>query len=296
MFTKMKKNKLAIGLLAAFVLASIMFAVCYETREAKADWSSQFSKSAIVGKVAVVATPGQTLTTYCGRTKPFMFKGYVTFDAAVAIVPDDITIPQANKAAIYDTSGDLVGNLIPRPGTKAELDLVTGENGEIGATSDTKEIRLFDGSTAGGYSVPVSKNNGVAYTDTRLIINNTNNVGQFTGNHVIANFTAAGAEVLNDTGFASGATYWKQSGAYWTFADGIATHAGTGNQTLYQQSTDMVTPRLPGQFYLVQVTVSGLTGTLSIRLGNTSTTVHAYTISANGTYAVVLRMGNSATQ
>lgn len=40
-------------------------------------------KSAIVGKVAISATE-QTLTTYCGKSSAFLFKGYVAFDSANA--------------------------------------------------------------------------------------------------------------------------------------------------------------------------------------------------------------------
>ena len=57
---------------------------------------------------------------------------------------------EANGFAGLDASGDLVGTIIPRQDTAANIDAITLAEGELATTSDTNEIRVGDGVTAGG--------------------------------------------------------------------------------------------------------------------------------------------------
>ncbi|MCK9458168.1 MAG: hypothetical protein M0R80_00630 [Proteobacteria bacterium] len=56
----------------------------------------------------------------------------------------------ANGYAGLDSNGDVVGVFIPRLGTVAEINAIVLESGEFAYCTDTKELRIGDGTTAGG--------------------------------------------------------------------------------------------------------------------------------------------------
>lgn len=59
---------------------------------------------------------------------------------------------QPNGVALYDGAGALLGKYIVRYGTKAEIDALVLDVGELALTTDTNEIRRGDGVTAGGFA------------------------------------------------------------------------------------------------------------------------------------------------
>ena len=59
---------------------------------------------------------------------------------------------QPNGLASLDASGNLVGVFIPRLGTAAEIGAIVLEQGELAVCTDTKQLKIGDGSSAGGYT------------------------------------------------------------------------------------------------------------------------------------------------
>ena len=63
---------------------------------------------------------------------------------------------QPNGYAGLGTSSEIYANLIPRYGTSAEINALTGIAGEVASTTDTFDLRLFDGATPGGRSTTLN--------------------------------------------------------------------------------------------------------------------------------------------
>lgn len=77
-----------------------------------------------------------------------------------------------------------------RRGTTAENNAFTGAEGEITVDTTTHEIRVHDGSTVGGHTIP-TKNYGYSKTETDDLLSNKANVA-------LDNITNAGKEVCAD--------------------------------------------------------------------------------------------------
>lgn len=58
----------------------------------------------------------------------------------------------ADGVLVSDGSNAVKGKFLVRYGTKAEIDMLVLDQGEVGITTDTNEIRIGDGATAGGIS------------------------------------------------------------------------------------------------------------------------------------------------
>lgn len=74
-----------------------------------------------------------------------------------------------------------------RRGTTAENDAFTGAEGEITVDLTTHELRVHDGSTVGGYTIP-TKNYGYSKTESDNLLSNK-------ANSALDNLTSAGKEV-----------------------------------------------------------------------------------------------------
>jgi hypothetical protein len=69
-------------------------------------------------------------------------------------------VNNASGFAVFDANGNLVGNWIPSNGTKATIDQIVGEEGQLGRVllaNDTGELRMIDEETAGGISLTKSR-------------------------------------------------------------------------------------------------------------------------------------------
>jgi hypothetical protein len=78
----------------------------------------------------------------------------------------DPSSPDWREVALLNADGELVGPIIVRTGTAAELDAITLSDGEIAYTTDTEQPRFGDGSTAGGRKHLIQNTNGSIQADS----------------------------------------------------------------------------------------------------------------------------------
>ena len=89
---------------------------------------------------------------------------------------------QPNGYPGLNEDGDLVGIIIPRRGTTAEIDTIVLDAGELATTSDTNTFRIGDGLTSGGINMyNIDLNSTTAFTveqsgvyDNALVVDTTN--------------------------------------------------------------------------------------------------------------------------
>lgn len=84
-----------------------------------------------------------------------------------------------------------------RRGTTAENDAFTGAEGEITVDLTTHELRVHDGSTVGGHTIP-TKNYGYSKTESDNLLSNKANVGL--DNLTTSGKNKLGADILRSTG------------------------------------------------------------------------------------------------
>lgn len=116
-----------------------------------------------------------------------------------------------------------------RRGTTAENNAFTGAEGEITVDLTTHELRVHDGSTVGGHTIP-TKNYGYSKAESDDLLSNKANIA-------LDNITNAGKEVCANMGMPSGRftnlTVGVSGTQYTAPADGYfemrATSTGSGN-------------------------------------------------------------------
>lgn len=114
-----------------------------------------------------------------------------------------------------------------RRGTTAENNAFTGAEGEITVDLTTHELRVHDGSTVGGHTIP-TKNYGYSKAESDDLLSNKANIA-------LDNITNAGKEVCANMAMPSGTISTLSVGAsgttYTAPADGYFVFRGQSNST-----------------------------------------------------------------
>lgn len=124
-----------------------------------------------------------------------------------------------------------------RRGTTAENDAFTGAEGEITVDLTTHELRVHDGSTVGGHTIP-TKNYGYSKTENDNLLSNKANVALDNltpaGKEVCANMSMPSATGIDLTVGASGSTYKAPADGWF-----VAIGSGTGTNMWLELKSDI---------------------------------------------------------
>lgn len=172
-----------------------------------------------------------------------------------------------------------------RRGTTAENDAFTGAEGEIVVDTQRHELRVHDGSTVGGHTIP-TKNYGYSKTESDNLLSNKANIAldnlTSAGKEVCANMAMPSSNTQAITVGASGATYTAPADGYVVFT-GLATAAGQfvyiGSPT-FDNIAFQVSAVGNGEYIIFTIPVNkGQVFTVNYNLGGTKSLNFVY---ANG--------------
>lgn len=129
-----------------------------------------------------------------------------------------------------------------RRGTTAENDAFTGAEGEITVDLTTHELRVHDGSTVGGHTIP-TKNYGYSKTENDNLLSNKANVAfdnlTSAGKKVCANMSMPSSSYDNLTLGASGTEYIAPANGYF-FIEKVAGVTGNYYMSVYRDSPSYI--------------------------------------------------------
>lgn len=154
-------------------------------------------------------------------------------------------VNEANGIFVLDSNGNGVGNWIPSNGTKATIDQIVGEEGQLGRVllaNDTGELRMVDEKTAGGISLTKSRVLYQNFSPVGITDNSETTLHQFTipantlrlpgeSLEVEVGVNVASNSVFNQTGIVRcyfGTDSFGQEGLLWQLTFGSTDLARTG--------------------------------------------------------------------